>query len=233
MNVQELFKRMSFAEFSNLTLGTEGAGMIDEKRQSALFHYLNEALTKLHARFLLKENELTVLTFSHITKYDLIKQHAITAEAKPGVTQFIYDSINNPFQGDVIKVLRVMGQNGLELPLNDDGKRYSLFTPRPNRLQIPYPDHGTHINVVYQAKHPYIEYGDLCAQIDLPEVLESALTSYIAGGVYGNMNGQEHTVKGQEHMLKYEAHCQQVIEMDLVSNSTSTTTEKFDDRGFV
>lgn len=233
MEVRELFTRLSYGVLSNLAVGAEGAGMIQENRQPAIIAGINDALMKLHSRFILREEDLILIAQSHITRYSLTLEHAMSQDPQPGVPQYIYDSEHKPFQGDVIKILNVYASNNRELFLNDAGRLDSLHTPQPTVLQIPYPVTGHNFAVVYQAKHPKIEYGDLCAEITIPDVLESALIFYIAAHVFGNMTGQEHTAKGQEFMMKYEAECQQAIDMDLVSNSVSTSTTKFSERGFV
>ena len=73
---------------------------------------------------------------------------------------------------------------------------------------------------------------DLEEIIDIPIVLEKALTSYIAGHVLGNMNTQESNAKSQEHLLRFEAICAEAENKDLLSISNSNTNTKFEKRGW-
>ena len=108
----------------------------------------------------------------------------------------------------------------------------SLFTPQPNVLQVPNPVQGQILNVVYQARHPELKYDDLEACIEVPFVLEGALSAYIAHRVFHHMNGAENSQKSAEYLTLYESICTDVTEKDLVNSSTSTG-RKFYDRGFV
>jgi hypothetical protein len=239
MELLELFRRLSYGELSNLAIGGEGTGVITEDAKPRIIAYTNEALTRLHSRFLLRENVLMLGQIGHLTYYYLLKRFARSEQ--PAVIEantphaYILDSEAEPFQDDVIKVLGVTDSQGAKLALNDSENALSLFTPQPNLLQIPDPVAGALLAVNYQAKHPELQhavpdYG--CQLIDLPFTLEGALTAYVAFKVFSHMNGQDNSAKAAEHMTIYEAICSEVQDQDLVSQTQTPILTKFDKRGF-
>lgn len=119
------------------------------------------------------------------------------------------------------------------LPLNDREDPYSLFTPQPNVLQVPYPQPGLALGVQYQAKHADLVDNNLTQWIELPRILEGALKSYIAHKVFSFMNGQENKIAAQDHLANYESICVDVTDKGLVSTGESTTSVHFHRRGWV
>lgn len=236
MNLNDLFTDLALNELSNLSL-VENDVLIPEKRPK-IVSTANEALLALYTRFILKENNLLLEMREAQTNYHLLKRYAWSnydPEKPPARYDmpYILDSISEPFEEDVIKVMTVHNTFGQKMPLNDTESPLSVFSPQSNTLQVPFPIPGQALSIEYQAKHAKLDHCDCDMEIELPDVLWRALKAYIAGRTYGNMNTQENTIKGQEHMLTYEAICQEVVDLDLVSNSTSTTNSRFEKRGFV
>lgn len=234
MIVQDILAALSYGELSNLSLSGEGSGTIVEAKRPLILAHINEAMLRLYSRFILKENSLILETQEGVTTYKLSSRYAQTNPAPIlGDVLFIQDNVDKPFLDDVIKVMRVMTVNGLDLPINDQENIYSVFTPQPDAIQVPNPLPDSTLGVVYQAKHPLLVHTALSDEVDLPIVLKGALTAYVAYKVYSSMNGQENAVKAAEHMAMYESICGDVLDYDLVSSSSSTTNVKFHARGFV
>lgn len=237
MTVNELLKRLALGELSNLSMAESGEIILEKIPK--IIMYTNEALLRLYTRFILKENDLILemrngTTFYHLTKRFAYSEYDIENPPAEWNMPYIMDLGREPFEEDVIKVLAVNDYTGLTLPLNDLEKHQSVFTPQSKLLQVPHPVPGRTLSVQYQAKHiqiPDEAYEEV--PIDLPECLESAMCAYIASKVFMHMNTQENTAKGQEHFMLFETLCQDVIDMDLVSTSTSTTNSRFEKRGFI
>jgi len=233
MNVAELFRVLSVGEFSNLSIGLEGAGGIEESRKPKIIVAANEALLRLHSRFVLIEKDVMIEMEDHITNYHLLRKFT-ESNYDPEQVRYPYikDLGREPFEEDVIKILAVYNSFGELMPLNDDGKGNSLFTPQPMVLQVPRPCGGAALSVLYQARHPKLTDDDEDQEIILPETLHGALTAFIAYKVFSQMGTQDSMVKAQEHQQMYEAVCKEVEGMDLVSSSISTTTTRFEQRGW-
>ncbi len=230
MRLEELFEQLSYGRLSNLDLGSDGLGRIPEDKYPKITNYINEALNKLHARFVLKENVLIIEQVENITNYHLKKRYALTTQSDVR-HKYIIDNCGSPFEEDVIKVLSVFDSTGRARVLNDHESNESIFTPRPDTIQIPNPRAGEALTVNYQARHAKLDPENLEQEIDIPFFLETALFNYIGYLTYSDMNGQEQLVKAQELNAAYERECNDVEDKDLVSNTTTGNT-KFENRGW-
>lgn len=237
MKLLDLFRDLALGELSNLA-HSEGGTIIPAKRPQVVT-YANEGLLALYSKFVLMERDMLVEMREGVTNYHLLKRYAMSqydAENPPDRWHlpYIIDTIGEPFQEDVIKILSVYNSFGQKMPLNDLENCRSVFNPQSTVLQVPFPIPGQALALEYQAKHPKLEHCD-CEETEilLPEVLHSALRAYIAWKVFMHMNTQESTGKGQEHQMNYEGHCLDVVEKDLVSSSSSTTNVRFHKRGWV
>lgn len=234
MKISELYKTLSYGELSNLSIGMDGVGSILEDAKPRILHYANEGLTRLYGRFILKEKDVMIELVDHITNYHLLRMYA-ESYFDPEVIAYPYikDLFNEPFTEDVIKILSVYNGVGQKLPLNDNERSDSLFTPTGKILQVPNPRTGVSLSVLYQAKHPELLPNDEDQDIHLPQVLEGALVAFIAYKVFSHMNTDVSTAKAQEHMSVYASVCDEVEQHDLVNSSISTTNSCFRKRGWV
>lgn len=236
MNVEQLYQDLSHGKFSNIALGGDGNGTILEASKPKIILAANEALLRLHTKFVLKENDLLIEMVDHITNYHLLKKFAESSFFLGSTTQpylYIKDMVLEPFQDDVIRILSVQNEFGCALPLNDEGQPESVFTPQGNVLQVPRPVDGRVLIVLYQARHEKLMVDNENQEIVLPDCLQEAMRCYIAYHVYSGMNTQEATLKSQEHLSMYEALCQEAVEQDLVSTSLSVTSNRFTKRGWI
>lgn len=242
MRVEELFRNLSYGEFSNTALGNSGNGTITEDKYPQILIYTNEGLLRLYSRFMLSEKTLLLEEVPHITNYHLKRQFAESSQSDEP-WKYIKDLPGEPFEEDVIRILEVFDHRGTRRPLNDSDLSESLFTPQPDVLQIPHPKNGAPTSLSYQARHKPLlsrrtkkegeDWSLLDQEIILPFFLEGALQAIIASKAFSHMNGQETLVKSQEHFASYEAICMDVEERDLVGMTINTTHSKLQKRGFV
>lgn len=99
-------------------------------------------------------------------------------------------------------------------------------------VQVPYPVPGEMLSIVYQARHPELQFGVDNQEIRLPDTLHEALSCYVAYKVYSHMNGAENAAKGQEYLTLFSSILAEATEKDLVNTSVSTTNSKFNERGW-
>lgn len=234
MKVSELFQKLSFGELSNLSIGTDGSGDILATKKPKILHYANKALLRLFTRYLLKESNLLISQIANLTMYRLHSKHSVhNLTPAPGDYLYIQDTPADRFQDDLIKVTAVFDQNGVELPLNDIEDPLSAFTPQNTMLQIVNPVEGAPLGISYQARHVPLTMTDPDQEIEIPDILDEALTLLIAHYVFSDMSGAENLAKSQEMLLKYEALYAEVEGLDLVSKSISTTNTRFRRNGWV
>lgn len=232
MNLDDLYTDLSYGELSNLSMSGDMGGSIAEESQPKIIRACNEALTRLYSRFILKENDVLIEQESHITNYHLVDRFSLNRGEPEEDYRYIRDTSGEPFKGDVLKILSVFGDHGIEYPLNDTENPNSVFTPQYNVLQVPRPVQGRSLSILYQASHEKLVDGDNEQEIILPDVLYGALRAFIAYKIYSQINTQEATAKAQEHLNQFESVCTEAVEKDLVNTSISQTNSKFQKRGF-
>lgn len=234
--IEELFCRLAHGALRNtFYVSKDEPGDIADARKSEITLYTNEALMRLHSRFILRENTVIVEMQEGRTNYPLLKKYAVQSYNPEEVNDpFIMDLAGEPFQEDVIKILGVHDSDGNFRQLNDKDQGWSLFTPRPNVLQNTRPRKYEAICLSYQARHPKVDCGEGGnGVIELPDTLDAALEAYINYKAFSTISSQEATVKAAEMLEKYEAVCNEVTENDLVNSSRTNTGNKFSQRGFV
>jgi hypothetical protein len=136
------------------------------------------------------------------------------------------------FKDDVIKVMSIYDAFGREITLNDRNNKDSAFTPTPKVLRIPRAVPGVLLSVTYQAKHPPLTLDDLEVELELPEVLYSALTAFVGWRIYKAINTQEAQAISEGHHTTYENECMEAVRDDSVNTSISTTNIVFHQRGW-
>lgn len=201
MKLQEVFDQLSAGEFSQLSIGGADAGVIDEGNYSKVLGHVNLALTSLYTRFNLKERQL-----------------AFTLQADSDTYQLNLV--------DMLKILKIVTDGDVELPVNEGGNIYSCFTPSLNILRVPQVilDQGVDLpeelkteklTIVYKANHPKIvmTLGTLDPteiELELPSTHLLPLLYFVASRVHNpiGMNNEFHA--GNSYYKKYEMACQEL-----------------------
>lgn len=237
MKTLDLIKTLGYGVLNNTKYAKVDVGNPDEILP--LLTLIQEGLTRLYTRFIIREKHVIVemqvgITFYHLTKLYSVQNGDPVRVPHP----YIMDLPNEPFQEDVIKILRVMDTQNNVRPLNDDSRNDSLTTPQFDVLHNPYPRDLEALFVNYQANHvpllTYLvdgEYG-IEEEIILPPVLEPALINYVAWMVHSRVGTAESSAKAATHLQMYEMVCKDVEAFDSVNNSKSSTNVRFDLNGW-
>lgn len=233
----DLCTQLAFGELGNLSAISDAvAGTIKTPALPKITNYTNEALLKLYSRFVLKENDLLLQLYPHITYYHLIPRFAVSYTPTGSVDnepiRYILDTNYEPFADELLKVLSIHDMDGCKVPLNDENDDRSVFSPQDKLLQVPNPEDNTYLNLRFQQRHTKIQ-AVLSEEIVVPDVLMTALTSYIAYKTFSHMNSDNSTAKAQEFLALYERECDAVVANDLVGSSVSQTNSRFDRGGWV
>jgi len=236
MNVEDLFESLSFGELSSLSLSGEGSGEIQEAQKKKIILHANAGLKRIYSRFVLREQSVILNLYKHITNYHLEPRFAECYEPEGDddneEIRYILDLPKEPFTRDFLRILNVRDDQGNLLPLNNEDHPLSLFTPQSHVLQVPRPENGIALTVVYQAFHPELT-GDTDQHIQLPPSLEEALTAYVGWKVLGNMITQDAQAKSIEHKKTFEDICKEVVELDTIATSTTTSNTRFTRNGWI
>lgn len=214
MTIEELFRRLSFGEISNLAVAVEG-GALKPAQHPRIIQHANEALIRLYSRFILSEKSEVITALEGTVDYPLVAT-------------------------DVIRILAVYNTYGQSFAINSTHVPDGLSTPLPGTLRIPNVSTdapiipGTQLDVIYQAKHPVLVLNEnLDQEIMLPEVLDEALTAYIAAQMYKNVNTPEAINAAAGHWARYQLVCDEAERYALVNTGSISPNGKFGDRGWV
>lgn len=157
MNFQDICNDLTDNEFSQIHIGFNAQGRLDDKHYDHLLGSLNLGLTDLHTRFNLKMNNIELVFNQGRYRYHLHSDHKYSDESLVvgdfrfdiGAGTLLTDVQNNPdpeyirdqpyaeFQNDILKIVRVESPDDRELDLNKIGNPWSLMTPKPDVLEIP------------------------------------------------------------------------------------------------
>lgn len=234
MTLQDVLNHLTYGEFSHLFIGSgaAGEGMPDGSIQKIL-PALELGLAELHKRFLLHERRIT-LTLNGNASYVL---HTDFADSNgDAVSPYINDTAD-PFLDDLVKVERILDDDGEEVALNKLNDDLAIRTTQYNVLSVPADLDTTTIVVVYRATHPALDVGLAESNpdevtINLPFTHMTALLNFMAGRVTTPMGASGEFHQGNNYMAKFEAACV-ILRNEGMQLDTDHGNEKLENNGWV
>ena len=180
-----------------------------DKTDEVIVNYINLALIALYSRFTLRTEEAIVALADGKTLYKLDgTDTAVTVEGAP-----IEDD-------NVLKILSAFDERG-EIHINDESSSLSIYTPSYNTLQVPYPETGAYIAVIYKAGPNLITYIDdgsgnaTESIVQLPMHLLEPLLHYVGYRAHGSGTGDIDN-ESNSHLSRYVASCNNVEALGLI-----------------
>lgn len=211
MKLQEIFDQLSAGELSQLSIGGEAAGEINESNYARVLNHINLALTALYRRFNLKRRVIELEIQENQTDYLLHSKFAVSSTTSTEPVRYIKDSSADPFLDDIIKVEGVKDQLGCALTLNDAADPLSVLTPRALVLHVPLDLKAESLKVEYRANHQKIlitpQFNPSDIEIELPDTHLSALLYNIASRVNNPIGMSNEFHAGNSYAAKYEMEC--------------------------
>lgn len=213
MRLQEVFDQLSGGEFSQLCIGGQTPGVINEANWGAVINHINLGLTALYRRFNLKHNQLILQMQEDQLAYRLHSAFAVNARQSQEAVRYILDTEDDRFKDDIIKVERVLDEEGCDLPLNDAARADSLTTPSSLTLRVPESLDTQDLTVIYRANHPKIAVGlgyfdPARVVVELPDTHLEPLLYYVASRVNNPVGMANEFHAGNSYFAKFEASCQ-------------------------
>lgn len=232
MKLSAFLKELSYSEFSNLAVGDQGSGEIQERRMPSVVSAVNSALLRLYSRYLFKRETVLVKKLAGQTKYVLDSKFA---ESTGATNPFILDSAN-PFKDDILKIV------GIECVIPETNAILDVarrFNQPPITIQVPrtitVPDNvpvGEILHVHYRASHPVLTAED-DGELECPPSAFEAIKAYVAYKEYISMNTETMTAKGNEYYALFQTLCEELVDKDTIGVSEDFPDNRFSARGFV
>lgn len=229
MYLSDVFDQLMYGELSQLHIGGDECEVIKPENYAKIAAHVNLGLSALHTRFLLREDEVILQQYSHITDYRLHSDFAQTNTASNEPYKYIIDSPERPFTDNIIKIETVYDEGGCKVPLNNPIESCSVYTPAPNTLQVPAPHNANSTFIMYRAEHDHLivdEATDLTKVcVNLPRAFLEALLYYIASRHFTPLGATEAGNVSMEFRQKYEAACAMLELKNIAAEDNHTNTQ--------
>ena len=244
MKLQEIFDQLRQGELSQLSIGGQAQGVINDKNQGVVINAVTLGLSNLYTRFNLLEGSLKLILVPGVYSYHLKSAFALNNPNSNEPVKYI----EGEFEDDLSKVEAVFTEEGHQIDLNMRSK-YSCITPSTHILKVPVTVVEQDINlptvlktnaldIVYRAMHPPIEtdqYGDIdpeMAEIALPYPYLEALLYFVASRIHHPVGMTGDFQMGASYSAKYEQACQRLENSNLQVDKGKGNT-KFETNGWV
>jgi len=235
MLLSDVFEILTYGELAQLHLGGGGEDEvgIDPVNYPKIIRNVNMGLIELHKRFPIKQNEVNIQLYSHITDYILHSDYAESNTASTKPYKYIMDAtMLEPFDDDILLIRHVYDEVGDEFSLNDLNDTTSLYTPQHNILQVPYPDNENTLAVIYRAGPKKINHVGFSepenTELELPDQYLEALTAYVAYRLFASVNLGEGNAEANSYYAKFETAVAVIKDVGLYIADTNQNT-KFGD----
>lgn len=247
MKLQEVFDHLS-TDFSQISIGGQEQGVINEANCRAVLRVINLGLTDLFTRFLLKESKLKLELAPSVLLYRLESAFAKSNTKSNKPIKFI-DDIGNPFRDDIAKIHSVVNDQGYVLNLNDKFDKYAVHSNSTTSLEVPVemvmmasslPEHlkTTGLEVHYRALHPVFDTSvdaDIdpeFMEVDLPYPYLHALLLFVASRTYNPVGQGAEGSLGPSYAVRYENECARLMGAKL-DVETHNGNYRLKSKGFV
>lgn len=229
MLLSDVFSYISTLDSASIDLDTDGDGIIVSANYTKVINAINLGLTSLYAEFPINEKLMVVQLYAHITDYILHSDYAETNTESDKLYKYIMDTTFEPFADDILNILTVSNEGGIQLPLNQNNQLYSVYTPRYNVIQHPFPDDENAIFITYKATHPMISVSSDPAtyEVNIPPQVLPLLLVYVNHKLLASINKEESMLRLQE----YNALIQNAKTLGLFLKEGSNN-EKLDNNGW-
>lgn len=240
MKLSEIFSQLTYGELSQLNLGGAESGEISVANYPKVLAHINLGLTALYKRFPLKESRLTVQLQPGRVTYPLTTAYAVSNRRSREVVRYLLDTVDEPFESDILKIEGVYTDAEWEMALNDASDALSCTTPSMSTLRVPAlvvaksADLASQyitdtLTVVYRANHPAIVlsiglFDPTRVEVELPYSHLEPLLFYVASRVNNPIGMTNEFHAGNSYYAKYEASCAYLEQTNIKVDQGSQNT---------
>lgn len=237
ITLSDIFDNLTYGELGHISIGNAPVGFIDPKDYPKIVSAVNNALTALHKRFLLRDEEVRVQERSNINTYYMRIGHAVSNTADITSTKYILDSTANPFSGSLFKIEGIISDTTGPFILNDSSQDNPVYTPNFDTFVITPTDPPEILTVKLRADHPRIKletgFDPALVQLHIPYSILDAISLNVAARIYSPLTaGDGERSAASVFMYRYEMECKRLEEEGMTLESDVADT-RFDNKGFV
>lgn len=231
MRVAELLEILRYSDIRSFGLTEKKSNKLLDAAYPIINVSLNRALRKVHTDFNLRQNSVIIQTRQGISRYYLRSQHSVL-NGDPAYAKYILDTSKNPFKDNVVKILSVCDELGVDYKLNTVGAEFPVMIPEFDCVEMVRTDYEPAIGVIYQSTCDDVDITDKNLNIPIPTYIEEAFLiylMYIVANMQTNALAQQ---KAQLLLLRYKDEVNSLKDSGIVFNQTQHITNAFDERGW-
>ena len=209
--------------------------VILDKAIPEIVHWINEGLVNIFTTYDIQDS-ISVHIHESRTLYPLRSEHNMTLkeylQKQPPYERFIWKSLEEEYNDNLMQIRKVVAHEGVELPLNDPSNEWSAFTREFDVLELPVNMLSGMVEVIYRAKHPVVSYEDN-TNISLPPGLYDALANFVAFKIHSGMNTELSVQNAQKYYQEYKSIMDNVYTNGTIETDYQPDFTKFYKRGFI
>jgi len=229
LKLKDLFTLLAAGDLSNVSLGRDSYGEINETEYPKVIGAINLGLVELCKRFRLLENELLLHVTPATSLYYL--RDANVVGLVPSPTRYI-ELLSGQSSVNIIEVTGVFDSAGNEIIINNRHTTPSIVQAATDTLRFSGLTAATTYNVVYQAHPDKIDlntaYSSETCILPVPDAVIEPLMFYVAHRIYkpgGVNNSAANADKSAGYQQQYELSCQKIELLGLgIQNCDSEDT---------
>lgn len=256
MNLEDIFDALRYGELSQLSIGGEDQGVINEKNWKPVVSSVQLGLTALYRRFNLLRNIAYLYPVEGKYTYQMRRDNFRNAPNFDPVRNPFAHGPGDKFQDNLIDIEAIYAANGDMFTLNQNGNDTSIICENNRTIILPKVffdkefrekyeiKDGEPLTIHYRGDHPKlfnraeldsayyynVSYNE--RQIDLPDIYTEALLYFVAARFHNPIGMQNEFHSGNSYAQKYEMICAQ-LEQTNIQNDTMLERSTFRSRGFV
>lgn len=195
---------------------TELQGVAVKDNIDAIVAFMNLGMLELYTRFPLSVKEHLIELNTNVLYYDMPSDFMYATAAYGEAAESSSDQ-------------------SVVIPINDESDPYSIFFIDWNTVQVPSPETGSFIALLYGAKPAPITVSqaeDGVTELALPDSLVDALLSYLGYRAHLGVKSDSKS-ENNAQWLRFDRNCKKAIELGVAFPSdTMNMTGRITDRGF-
>jgi hypothetical protein len=232
MQVSDIISGLKFGELRHFNFGESAQEGVFPIHFPMLINLINQGVKDIYSKVKLSHRELYLQPIVNKTTYRLHPKYAVTNTVSTEV-KYIIDSPDDPFKGNLLRILAAFTECGKEIPLNDHNDCESLHLVGLDIIQVPDPQADNAITIIYQSGVDKLEESDdITQEVDLPSVYEQALMLFIVAKAHLSRAHLDSEVKHSDYMSRYQNELDRLVAEGYVL-SDATSCKRLSLRGFV
>lgn len=181
-------------------------------------------------QLVVKDDSPAIISFINLGLIELHKRFSISV--KEYVVTLVEGQTIYTLPADLVLIDSVFAESGEEILINNEDDPLGVMTPSYNTIQVPNPEVGTAISIIYVAYPEYVTSPD--EDLALPLTLLEALLHYIGYRAHSGIDttSTESNQNQSIHYIRFDASCKKARELGVMSID-NPTNRKLKDRGYV